>query len=1320
MSETNRDIGAFLEGYNPLKGVVKLECAYNDDHVTLVIRGDDGKKKYERKPFYPFVWVMKEALDIMYNTNKKTFQGLSKYGLKVVPLKTTMNGTTPHPRLANGYTSMITATKPMSYSKFMSFFKKKPISMPIYPNEGEQGYNKRYFISLNPVEQFMISTGIRQFKGFDDYDGLLRIEWDLETEGLDPQKCMISQIGIRTNKGFEKIITIDGKTPDEKFDNELNGIKEFFSIISDIDGDVMTGHNTENFDWVFVDERLKKHGSSLEDMSREYFPNGIYKKNKQTVLKLGGEMEYYYPTVYWGTNITDSLHAVRRAQALNSNIKYSNLKYITQFSKLNKKNRVYIPGKIINKTWNDNDKNNYAFNNTNGKWFKITDKILKKKLFVPSEKKYLYGNIEEPVTKKITISENHDFYNLKLGEIFENEGYRCFVKGVEEGEMWIITDMPDHIITYEYSERKPVYVPYNDGEEIPEGFDIVTCRELIEKLGCDETTNPEFYENTGKKRYEYETITDSEGNTTEILRDYFDNTEYALVTGRYIAERYLLDDLYESDKVELKFNQTNFFLSKLLPVAFDRVVTMGTAAVWKYIMLTWSFENNLAVPLPDKMRPFTGGISRVLKLGLCTNILKLDFNSLYPSIILSYGIKSRIDIADTMPSLLEYILTTREKYKEEKKRYKKLYDNNAEGREEFIAKHTQEEITQYDADTKYYYSQYAVFDNMQSAIKVVGNGFFGSYGSGPVFPWSDMDCAEETTCTGRQCLRLMINHFMALGYIPLVGDTDGFNFQLPDNHRFTKGHPYIGKGLNRLVKKGKEYYNEEADLMEFNDMYMRVKMGLDIDEYIKASVQVSRKNYIDDLGEDGIKIVGNTLKSKKMPIYIEKFLQTAFRLLLDGKGKEFIDFYYDYVEKIYNYQIPLKDIASVGKIKTSIEDYKARCNEKTKSGQKKSRQAWYELAIKENLNVNMGDAIYYINTGDKDNSSDVQKTETYYVINNGNKVDMTKAYRKERNRIMEIYKKNPYSEECKDYVGENGKIVTLGDYVSIAHPDAFEEDSLFFNCVYIPNEVIDDDDNTYSDDTIEYNVKKYIKMLNSKVKSLLVVFHPDIRTTVTSDGKVKDNILITNPKDRKYFTTDECVMVAGYPNKKTDQDYIEEVLTMEDKEIRFWLSVNKKPPYTKECGMDWEKMKIGYYERMAKESEDGTAAEKKLFEELVMHVTDSELDTFTDDYTLPSSLSKHFKFDIDTNNFISKSNGNIIATIHDLLDRVYIDDDENGDDVSETPQKSQKTDDFDKNDVIEKPVEHNAKKEENVSFINSDGVVTCNLSVSDNGVVEFL
>ena len=42
-----------------------------------------------------------------------------------------------------------------------------------------------------------------------DYDDLIRMSWDLETEGLDPHIHAISQIGIRTNKGFEKIITIE-------------------------------------------------------------------------------------------------------------------------------------------------------------------------------------------------------------------------------------------------------------------------------------------------------------------------------------------------------------------------------------------------------------------------------------------------------------------------------------------------------------------------------------------------------------------------------------------------------------------------------------------------------------------------------------------------------------------------------------------------------------------------------------------------------------------------------------------------------------------------------------------------------------------------------------------------------------------------------------------------------------------------------------------------------------------------------------------------------------------------------------------------------
>ena len=42
-------------------------------------------------------------------------------------------------------------------------------------------------------------------------------------------------------------------------------------------------------------------------------------------------------------------------------------------------------------------------------------------------------------------------------------------------------------------------------------------------------------------------------------------------------------------------------------------------------------------------------------------------------------------------------------------------------------------------------------------------------------------------------------------------------------------HKYIGKGLNELVDEGKEYEGIEADTAEFNDIFMRNEMGLDID-----------------------------------------------------------------------------------------------------------------------------------------------------------------------------------------------------------------------------------------------------------------------------------------------------------------------------------------------------------------------------------------------------------------------------------------------------------------------------------------------------------
>ena len=654
---TKEQVEQFFDGSDPMEHIIKFECGYDDSKVSIIYRDENDVKRIKRDIFKPFVWATQRAARELFGGDKQQIKRkLSEYSIECKGLRISRDDGTIPERMANGYRVLFKAKVAMTYSKFMEFFKEGGV--PIYPTAKDRNYGRRDYIAVSPVEQYMIQTGKRQFKGYDDYDDLVRMEWDLETEGLDPTKDAISQIGIRTNKGYKRIITVEG-SGNERLNNELKAIRTFFDIIREIKPDVITGHNTENFDWNFIDVRLNLlTRRSMKEFTEKDFKNGIYKKKKQAVLKLGGEMEYYYPTVMWGFNLTDSLFAVRRAQAIDSNIKSANLKYITKYSGLNKPNRVYIPGKLINSTWNDTSYS-YILNEKNGEWLK-----------------------------------------------------------------------------YNRSER--------------------------------------YTEESASKT--------DECASGIIVKDNKTNDIYNLVSGRYIGERYLLDDLYETDKVELQYNQSNYLVTKMLPVPFEKVCTMGTAAIWKYIMLAWSYENSLGIPEIISKRPFVGGLSRLLKVGFVQRIIKLDYNSLYPSIELTFGIENDVDVMDVLLAMLEYVLSKREHFKE----LKAIHGGRADELKELLKAvkdaNEKNEIASKLASEK---KQKNAANTLQLPLKILGNSYFGGSSSGTPFPWTDTNCIgpEQTTCTGRQMLRLMIHHFSNLSsfngaslgdeynYTPIVGDS---------------------------------------------------------------------------------------------------------------------------------------------------------------------------------------------------------------------------------------------------------------------------------------------------------------------------------------------------------------------------------------------------------------------------------------------------------------------------------------------------------------------------------------------------------------------
>ena len=505
-----------------------------------------------------------------------------------------------------------------------------------------------------------------------------------------------------------------------------------------------------------------------------------------------------------------------------------------------------------------------------------------------------------------------------------------------------------------------------------------------------------------------------------------------------------------------------------------------------------------------------------------------------------------------------------------------------------------------------------------------------------------------------------------------------FNFQMPteDKFRYTEEHPYISNGKGRNSEKGKAYTGVDADVAEFEDMFLCYpytvekgnKMGLGVDEYCDATINFARKNYADllDIQSDKIKLVGNTIKSKKMPIYIEKFLDKGIKLLLHGKGKEFLEFYYDYVEKIYNMQIPLKDIATVGKIKTSIDSYIKSCKELTAGGTKKARQAWYELAIKHDLNVHMGDAIYYINTGNKKSSSDVQRITKFYYINDngqkvnyvtnedgtpmldrkGNNIDLTKQIERDYNKA----KKNAPD---SDFI-VNGKTrkykISLFDFGKKKYPNLQEEDVLIFNCVMLSNDIVDDEEDHFCNEDFEYNKDKYIDMFNKRIKPLLVCFDKSIRTTIDAKGKEKSNILITDPSDRRVFTEEESKLVSGQPYNATDQDTYEQLMAIEDKEIKFWLSIGKTPPYTSECDINWQEVVNDYNQRMEQYKTDAVKAEIEEYNKVINSIKKSDIDELIENGALPERLTKIVELDINSNNFISKKFDIKLGSLSDIID----------------------------------------------------------------------
>jgi len=475
------EIKTFLEGNDPEEFIVACEFDYASDSVYKIKEIPGKGKEIRKDTFIPFCWVG-DLRDLGFYNNSKGAQkeAMSKHGIIIEKLETRGDE-----RMENGLTFMVKSLK--GYRSLIQFFREG----------GGDPWSEKYkdkILILPPVEQYFISKEKRLFKGYEDYDEVTRMVYDLETTSLEPKDGRIFMIGIRTNKGYNKIIECINE------EDEKKGILEFFDVINKLKPSIIGGYNSANFDWYWIFERCKILGIDIRKVCKSLHPEHSISQ-KKNILKLANEVEDFMQTSIWGYNVIDIIHAVRRAQAINSSIKAAGLKYIAEYINAKEPDRVYINHDSIGKMYTENKE--YWLNIKNGEYRKKGD-------FVDLDKKF-----------------------------------------------------PD---------------------------------------------------------------------------------TYLLTTGSEIVERYLQDDLEETLKVDKEFNQASFLLASMIPTTYERVSTMGTATLWKMLMLAWSYKHNLAIPAKQSKTDFVGGLSRLLKVGYSKDVLKLDFSSLYPSIQLVHDVFPQCDV----------------------------------------------------------------------------------------------------------------------------------------------------------------------------------------------------------------------------------------------------------------------------------------------------------------------------------------------------------------------------------------------------------------------------------------------------------------------------------------------------------------------------------------------------------------------------------------------------------------------------------------------------------------------------------------------------
>lgn len=321
------------------------------------------------------------------------------------------------------------------------------------------------------------------------------------------------------------------------------------------------------------------------------------------------------------------------------------------------------------------------------------------------------------------------------------------------------------------------------------------------------------------------------------------------------VRRYALQDVEETRRLAELVLPTEFYQTQMVPESYQGVATGGSGEKINSLLIREYLRQGQAIPHGQPPIACPGGHTDIRATGLLRRVVKADVESLYPSIMLHYGIHPETDTLGVFLPMLRELT----------------------GRRMEAKKRARERAGEADG---------AYWDGLQGSFKILINSFYGYLGAH--FHFNDYRAATQVTTTGQVLVKQVADALERTGSRVIEIDTDGVYFVPPDEVQSeAEEHAYVAR-IGETLPHG---------------------IRLAHDGRYAAMLSLKVKNYVllDYRGRKVFK--GASLRSRADEVYGREFIVHGVDHLMSGDLQALAAEYAALCEQIATGQMPISQLA---------------------------------------------------------------------------------------------------------------------------------------------------------------------------------------------------------------------------------------------------------------------------------------------------------------------------------------------------------------------------------------------------------------------------